>query len=76
MLNSIIIYIKKVFKILASTTKNLLVLNAGFALGLITVLIPALSGLNPVANPDEPLRITNEQASWIGILIYFFLLKL
>lgn len=56
-------------KVLASSTKNLLVLNVGFAIGLPTVLIPALSGLNPLANPDESLKITNAEASWIGKLI-------
>lgn len=41
-------------------------LNFSLATNLPTIIIPALTGLNPANNPDEHLKITPEQQSWIG----------
>lgn len=41
-------------------------LNFSLATNLPTIIIPALTGLNPANNPVEHLKITPEQQSWIG----------
>lgn len=53
-------------QILASTAKNILLLDLGLALCFSTIVIPALTGDDKEHNPDEILRITPEQASWLG----------
>lgn len=58
---------------LASSAKNLLIVNFGLAIAFSTILIPALTGLNPALNPNETLSITPDQATWIGIPIGSFM---
>lgn len=53
-------------QILASTVKNILLLDLGLALCFSTIVIPALTGDDKEHNPDEFLHITPEQASWLG----------
>lgn len=52
-------------QILASTAKNLLLLDLGMAVSFPTIVIPALRGLKPHDNNDI-LQFTDSQASWFG----------
>lgn len=54
------------FKVMATMAKNLTVANSGLYDGFPSILIPSLIGLNQHLNPNEKLRITSRQASWIG----------
>lgn len=66
---NIIRFIIKLFfllKILASSAKNLVILNFGLIISFSTILIPALTGLNSKNNPNETLRITPEESTWLG----------
>lgn len=47
-------------------SKNLLQIDVGLCLAFPEILIAALIGLNAEMNPNENLRITAEQASWLG----------
>lgn len=53
-------------QVLACSAKNLLIVEFGLAISFSTVLISALSGLNPTLNPNEILSITPEQSTWIA----------
>lgn len=53
-------------QILASTAKNTLLFNYGLAVTFPTILIPALTGLNTKLNPNETLRITPDESTWLG----------
>lgn len=52
-------------QILASTAKNLLLLDLGMAVSFPTIVIPALRGLKAHDNQDI-LSFTDVQASWFG----------
>lgn len=52
-------------QILASTAKNLLLLDLGMAVAFPTIVIPALKGLKAHDNNDF-LTLTDAQASWFG----------
>lgn len=52
-------------QVLASTAKNLLLLDLGMAVSFPTIVIPALKGLKPHDNNDI-LSFTDVQASWFG----------
>lgn len=52
-------------QILASTAKNLLLLDLGMAVSFPTIVIPALKGLKQHDNADF-LSFTDVQASWFG----------
>lgn len=54
------------FQFLASSIKNLLILDGGITMAFPTIVIPALTGLNQQINPNEFLHITPVQASWLG----------
>lgn len=60
---------------MAALANNLVFLNNGLFDGFPSIVIPSLIGLNTDLNPDETLRITSSQASWIGTF-YFFYIKL
>lgn len=45
---------------------TLLLLDIGVSVSYPTVLISALTGLNNETNPDETLRMTAVQTSWMG----------
>lgn len=63
-------------KILASSVKNLIIVDFGLSMAYSTILIPALMGLNSNFNPDETISITPDQATWLGNEIYFqFIIK-
>ena len=51
-------------QILASTAKNLLLLDLGMAVSFPTIVIPALRGLK--AHDKDFLSFTDVQASWFG----------
>lgn len=51
-------------QILASTAKNLLLLDLGMAVSIPTIVIPALRGLK--AHDKDFLSFTDVQASWFG----------
>lgn len=57
-------------QIIASTGKNLLLIDLGLAVAFPTIVIPALRGLQPERNPGETLHFTVAQASWFGSLAY------
>lgn len=59
-----------VTQIIASTGKNLLLIDLGLAVAFPTIVIPALRGLQPDRNPNEALHFTVAQASWFGSLAY------
>jgi hypothetical protein len=52
-------------QILASSAKNLLLLDLGMAVSFATIVIPALKGLKAHDNKDF-LSFTDVQASWFG----------
>lgn len=52
-------------QILASSAKNLLLLDLGMSVAFPTILIPSLKGLKPHDNNDF-LSFTDVQASWFG----------
>lgn len=54
------------FQALAALANNLVSLNNGLFDGFPSIVIPSLIGLNKELNPNETLRITSQQASWIG----------
>lgn len=62
------------FQFLASSAKNLLVLNLGLILAFPSIVIPSLSGISKELNPDETLNISAVQASWLGEFIFHFML--
>lgn len=51
---------------LASSAKNFLIWNLGLILAFPSIVIPSLTGFSTALNPDETLRITAAQASWLG----------
>lgn len=55
-----------IFQTLAALANNLVSLNNGLFDGFPSIVIPSLIGLNQELNPNETLRITASQASWIG----------
>lgn len=54
------------FQTLAAMARNLVFMNNGFFDGFPSIVIPSLVGLSEQLNPDESIRITPSQASWIG----------
>lgn len=55
---------------IATIVTALLLLDVGVSLVYSTVVVSALSGLNNDKNPNETLRITAIQASWLGSTCY------
>lgn len=55
--------------------KNFLLLDLGLSIAIPTIIIPALTGLNPEANPNEQIHVTAVQASWLGTFDVFLLPK-
>ncbi|XP_055325703.1 facilitated trehalose transporter Tret1-like isoform X2 [Sitodiplosis mosellana] len=53
-------------QVLASSAKNMLIVDFGLSIAFSTILIPALSGLNPALNPNETLTITPDEATWLA----------
>lgn len=53
-------------QILASTAKNLLLIDIGLAIAFPTIVIPALRGMQPDKYPNETIHFTAEQAVWYG----------
>lgn len=51
---------------IATTVKNLLLIDLGLILALPTIVIAAMSGIPNEHNRNEFLSITPEEASWIG----------
>lgn len=51
---------------LASSAKNLLIVDLGLTMAFPSIVIPALTGLNQSLNPNEMLHMTPVQASWLG----------
>lgn len=51
---------------MAALARNLITMNTGLFEGLPTLIIPSLLGLSNKLNPNETIRITPSQASWIG----------
>jgi MFS family permease len=56
-------------QILASTAKNLLLLDLGMAVSFPTIVIPALKGLKAHDNQDF-LSFTDSQASWFASIAF------
>lgn len=57
---------KKSFQVIASMAKNALMFDLGLAASYSAIAIPALTGNDLVKNPNEFLRITEYQVSWLG----------
>lgn len=57
-------------QIVATTIKNFLLLDLGLALAFPTIVIPALTGIDEVHNPNEYLHMTPSQSSWLGSLAF------
>lgn len=55
---------------MASMAKNLTVASTGLYDGFSSILIPSILGLNQDLNPNETLRISASQASWIGRIFF------
>lgn len=55
---------------MASTFKNILILDLGLSLAFPTIVIPALTGIDKIHNPNEYLMLTPSQASWLGSMAY------
>lgn len=52
-------------QIIVATIKNLIVLNKSLFDGFSTIVIPALSGIANHQNPNETIRITPVESSWL-----------
>lgn len=48
----------------------MLIVDFGLSIAFATILIPALTGLNTALNPTETLKVTPEQATWLGMSIH------
>lgn len=48
-----------------ATIKNLIIFNKSLFDGFSTIVIPALSGIAENRNPNEILRITSAESSWL-----------
>lgn len=59
-------------QVIACSAKNLLIVEFGLTLSFSTILISALSGLNPTLNPNETLSITPDQSVWIASMTMIF----
>lgn len=57
---------------IATTVKNLLLVELGCALALPTIIIAATTGLFNDCNRNEFLSLTPNEATWIGILFVNF----
>lgn len=53
-------------QVLATMAKNLLVLDIGMSLSFVTIVLPALRGLNPDKYPNERIQFTDEESTWFG----------
>lgn len=51
---------------LASSAKNLLIVDLGLTMAFPSIVIPALTGISQSQNANEPLHMTPVQASWLG----------
>lgn len=49
----------------------MLICEVGISMGLTTIIIPVLRGLQNERNPNETISITAEQSAWFGIFFYF-----
>lgn len=58
-------------KAVATSVKNLLILDLALALVIPGIIIPALTGIPNQHNLNEPLKLTPSQASWLGIYFLF-----
>lgn len=52
-------------KILAALAKNLMILNIGEFMSILAIVISSLVGLSDALNPDETVRISAAQSSWL-----------
>lgn len=59
-------------QVIACSAKNLLIVDLGLAISFSTILISALSGLNPTLNPNETLSITPDESAWIASMAMIF----
>lgn len=66
-MNYIFMY-SNLFQILASSAKNLIIIDFGMAIAFPTIVIPVLRGLQADRNPEEFLFLSDEQVSWYGKL--------
>lgn len=57
-------------QILASSAKNLLLIDLGLAVAFPTIVIPVLRGLQQERNPNEMLHFSAVEASWYGSIAY------
>lgn len=55
-------------QIVVSFVATLLLLDIGLSISYPAVLISALTGLNTESNPDETLRMTDVESSWMGTI--------
>lgn len=53
-------------QVIAGMAKNALMFQLGLAASYSAIAIPALTGKDPLKNPNEFLRITDDQVSWLG----------
>lgn len=53
-------------QVIATSVKNLLLLNLGLCYALPSIVIPALTNIRNEPNSNEFLLITDEDASWLG----------
>lgn len=58
-------------QIIASTGKNLLIIDVGLMFAMPTIVIPALRGLQPERYPDETLSLSASQATWFASMALF-----
>lgn len=56
----------RIKQILAATAKNFIIFNLGEFTAFPSLVIPALLGMSDDLNPDEIIRITAAQTSWLG----------
>lgn len=54
------------FQVIALTVKNVHQMDAGIVFAFSTIVIPPLTGITNEYNRNEFLKISGEQASWIG----------
>lgn len=58
-------YELKYLQFLASSAKNLMILNMGQFHGFPSIVIPSLIGVTGALNPDETLHVSAAQTSWL-----------
>lgn len=60
---------------MATTAKNLIIFNLGEFAAFPSIVIPSLIGVCNELNPDESLRITAAQTSWLCKIEYYSFAK-